>query len=448
MKRNKTQKRKGERVPLAELTEETIASKTQSGDTPLHRAAKNGRFADIPRELLRLPLFMVANDLQQTPLHIAARHGHLNQVPEEFLTAEALTLADYHGRTPLHVAVNYHHADQIPVRLLTPEIISLPTKNFAANTLLHLAGETNTFSLFPSTCITPELLQIKNGYGLTPLESLQKHLPPQSQIVELQRLGVPFEEAGLTKERASGLIEDAIMALKAAKSESLAKRASDSSSSPGTRSPPSERKLEYVKANSTGFDSPESSSTKFTVLAKSGSRPGAFHRVTFMPDGPSLRVECSCQRHFQQIWICRHKLALIKGDEVMLFEPNQLAQLAQVRLLPQYKDLLNRTLEFERKLNELEKTTRLANSNFYAWRAAFCGLGQVQTVEEVFERVLLASESDALEVRAKMDELNRSVAELKSVESALKNDFALGLARGFHRNPQPESRENSTEGVE
>lgn len=37
-------------IPLSQLTEVTIRSRTKSGDTPLHRAAKMGKITEIPKQ--------------------------------------------------------------------------------------------------------------------------------------------------------------------------------------------------------------------------------------------------------------------------------------------------------------------------------------------------------------------------------------------------------------
>ena len=139
-------------IPLGKLTEETIRARTKRGDTPLHRAAKNGTIHEIPRHLLQTELFMVAKNgsfSTETPLHTAARYGHLDQVPVEFLTKETLTVsAEYEEKesrtgptpprteTPLHVAVRCGHGDQIPQEFLTPEFLSIEATGYR-NTLLH-----------------------------------------------------------------------------------------------------------------------------------------------------------------------------------------------------------------------------------------------------------------------------------------------------------------------
>lgn len=89
----KPKDQKGGRTTLSKLTEETIRAKTQTGNTPLHRAAKSGKIAEIPRHLLTIELFMVRNNSfsRETPLHLAAQYGHLDKVPREFMTKETLT---------------------------------------------------------------------------------------------------------------------------------------------------------------------------------------------------------------------------------------------------------------------------------------------------------------------------------------------------------------------
>ena len=129
-------------IPMPKLTEETIRSSTKRGDTPLHRAAKNGNVHEIPRQLLQTELFMLKNSSGETPLHVAAKHGHLDQVPLEFLTKETLTMAvaggvystgsGYMARTEtvLHIAVRCGHAEQIPKEFLTPEFLSIEATGY------------------------------------------------------------------------------------------------------------------------------------------------------------------------------------------------------------------------------------------------------------------------------------------------------------------------------
>jgi len=52
--------------------------------------------------------------------------------------------------------------------------------------------------------------------------------------------------------------------------------------------------------------------------------------------------------------VCKHKLALLKGDVAMLFDPQQSPLLSEVHSLPQYGSLKNHIAEYETKLKELE----------------------------------------------------------------------------------------------
>jgi len=102
------------RTSLPKLTEETIRTRTKTGDTPLHRAAKLGRIAEIPKHLLSVELFSVKNDRKETPLDVAARSGQLDKIPKEFLTPEILSIAiPYHG-TILHHLAYIKRLDVIP----------------------------------------------------------------------------------------------------------------------------------------------------------------------------------------------------------------------------------------------------------------------------------------------------------------------------------------------
>ena len=207
---------------LAKLTEATIRTTTKSGDTPLHRAAKNGKINEIPSHLLKLGLFLARNIREETPLHFAAKHGHLNQVPAEFLTKETVTALDYYGRTPLHVAADYGHADQIPGEFLTPEFLSIPTKNFTSNTILHIVAGRNEVAELPSDSVTSEMWKVKNGYGRTPQDVLEAEIEREAYVArvrnepatekqkgKLRFFGCTWDE-GITKGQASDALDECV----------------------------------------------------------------------------------------------------------------------------------------------------------------------------------------------------------------------------------------------
>jgi ankyrin repeat protein len=177
----KPKKQKRAWTILSKLTEDTIRTRTKTGDTPLHLAAKTGRICEIPSQLLQTELFLVRNHDRQnnphrTPLHIAAMYGYLDQVPLEFLTEETLTVLDKYGRTPLQEAVCSGNVKTIPVRFLTVEFLSSIPDKLDGNTILHYLAFRNQLTELPSNCITPEMLCLKNYNGETPQQILEKYL--------------------------------------------------------------------------------------------------------------------------------------------------------------------------------------------------------------------------------------------------------------------------------
>jgi len=175
----KRKEQKPVRTNLSKLTEETIRARIKTGDTPLHRAAKNGQIAEIPSQLLDTELFMAKNNAGETPLHVAAEHGHLDQVPREFLTKEALTVStsppyapqgvyktgsDYSARTEtvLHIAARCGHADQIPKEFLTPEFLSIEATGYRT-TVLHDLAYSKRLDLVPEVYANSEMWNLKDS---------------------------------------------------------------------------------------------------------------------------------------------------------------------------------------------------------------------------------------------------------------------------------------------
>jgi len=52
--------------------------------------------------------------------------------------------------------------------------------------------------------------------------------------------------------------------------------------------------------------------------------------------------------------MCKHKLALLKGDVGMLFDLKQVSLLSEIHAWPQFSNLKTHTDEFEKKLKEIE----------------------------------------------------------------------------------------------
>jgi hypothetical protein len=226
------------RSNLTKLTEETIRAKTKSGDTPLHRAAKNGQFDLVPNHLLSLELFLVANDAGDTPLHVAARYGHLNQVPIEYLIHETLTCRtsppyapngtyftgsgkEAHTETVLHVAARNKHTEQIPGEFLALPYLSLVATGYET-TLLETIAQSEQLNLIPDINSNKEIWRLKNRYGQTLndilaakneqeayIAKIRSEPITEKQKVKLRWFGYPIRD-GMTKGEASDAIDECI----------------------------------------------------------------------------------------------------------------------------------------------------------------------------------------------------------------------------------------------
>lgn len=237
-----TPQKKPVRSNLTKLTEETIRAKTKSGDTPLHRAAREGQFDLVPSHLLSVELFLVANNYGETPLHVAAKHGHLNQVPIEFLTQKTLTCRrsspdfpnglyftaagkEAYTRTVLHVAAECKHIGQIPREYLTPPYLGLTASAFE-KTLLEYIYENGQLDLIPDINSNKEIWRLRNGYGQTLHDVIAANLTAKKereayiaqvrsepitdkQKVKLQWFGYQVKK-GMTKGEAHDAIDECI----------------------------------------------------------------------------------------------------------------------------------------------------------------------------------------------------------------------------------------------
>ncbi|MGA3284938.1 MAG: ankyrin repeat domain-containing protein [Verrucomicrobiota bacterium] len=196
----KPKEKKRARTNLSKLTEETIRTKTQTGDTPLHRAAKTGRISEIPRHLLTIELFMARNNsfARETPLHLAARYGHLDKVPKEFLTKETLTASTEYEKkesktgstpprteTPLHTAARYGHADQIPKEFLTPEFLSIEAGGYRL-TVLHQLAYANRLDLVPDIYANSEMWNLRNSSGQTPRDIVETNIKQEAYVARVR----------------------------------------------------------------------------------------------------------------------------------------------------------------------------------------------------------------------------------------------------------------------
>ena len=225
--------RKGAKSNLTKLTAETIRTKIKSGDTPLHRAAKNGQFDLVPSHLLAMELFLEQNNAGETPLHVAARHGHLDQVPLQFLTKETLTCRRASGtyltgsgkvaqtETVLHVAARYRHTDQIPKEFLMPEYLMLVASGYET-TLLEDIAQSEQLELIPDINTNNEIWQLRNSSGRTLKDILAAKKEREAYVAEVRSEPITEKQKakllwfgylvrdGMTKGEASDAIDECI----------------------------------------------------------------------------------------------------------------------------------------------------------------------------------------------------------------------------------------------
>jgi hypothetical protein len=91
---------------------------------------------------------------------------------------------------------------------------------------------------------------------------------------------------------------------------------------------------------------------KATIQALSSS--GGSYPVEFSDDTGVLRVFCHCQAGVLQ-QMCKHKLALLKGDRKMLYESSQEKVLQQVLSSKAYPPLKQRLDAYEQELAIVER---------------------------------------------------------------------------------------------
>ncbi|MDB6024507.1 MAG: ankyrin repeat domain protein [Verrucomicrobiales bacterium] len=222
------------RTKLAELTAQTIRSQIKTGDTPVHRAAKDGKIYEIPRHLLQVELFFVKNNSEETPIHMAAKNGHLDQIPREFLTKETLTVSTEYphnlsktgttppfSETPLHVAARCGHIDQIPKEFLTPEFLSIEATGYRL-TVLHCLAYSNRLDVVPAIYATSEIWNLRNSKGETPRQivankidreafvaNVRNEPATEKQKEKLRYFNCPWKE-DITKGQASDAIDECV----------------------------------------------------------------------------------------------------------------------------------------------------------------------------------------------------------------------------------------------
>ena len=90
------------------------------------------------------------------------------------------------------------------------------------------------------------------------------------------------------------------------------------------------------------------------VHIQAASSSGGSYDCEFSDEGDYLRVTCNCQAGLLR-QVCKHKVALLRGDRKMLFDPDQETLLDMVMSSPGYTVLKAHLDEYEVTLFSIEK---------------------------------------------------------------------------------------------
>jgi hypothetical protein len=93
-----------------------------------------------------------------------------------------------------------------------------------------------------------------------------------------------------------------------------------------------------------------------TILVKSSS--GDSYAMEFILGETNVRVFCHCAAGTLQ-QMCKHKLAIIKGDAKMLFDESQGPDLSQILAWPSFVKVQQRLALYESQISALEKEKSL-----------------------------------------------------------------------------------------
>ena len=100
-----------------EVQAAAIQTTDPKGWNPLHDAAINKYFFQIPKEFLTEELLLKTTRGLWTPLHYAAYNGVLGAIPKNVLTEQMLLTPDKDGESPLHYAAGNNYLQEIPIKM-------------------------------------------------------------------------------------------------------------------------------------------------------------------------------------------------------------------------------------------------------------------------------------------------------------------------------------------
>lgn len=90
------------------------------------------------------------------------------------------------------------------------------------------------------------------------------------------------------------------------------------------------------------------------IILKSKSSHSHYYNVTFDFSDGKIRILCDCP-HGDWKRVCRHRLAMIKGDKSILFDKNQAPQLEAVLKALRQPGFDDELLSYYKRLELIEK---------------------------------------------------------------------------------------------
>jgi uncharacterized Zn finger protein len=90
------------------------------------------------------------------------------------------------------------------------------------------------------------------------------------------------------------------------------------------------------------------------ITLQAFSTSGGSYPVEVSDESGVFRMFCHCQAGMTQ-QMCKHKVALLKGDARMLYDPAQKPLLDQMLSSPEYPTIKQRLTQYELQLTEIER---------------------------------------------------------------------------------------------
>lgn len=158
--------RETDSIDYGKLTKENLFQVYLNGETPLHRAATQGKIKEIPQNLLQDPeVWTQGDERNRTPLHNASTKKCLDQVPIGILLYKKSKLLDSQdslGTTPFSQTIAQDCFHQLPEESITLKRL-LDKKEDGKKNALELLTISGDLGKLPKGLQTPETFTANLG---------------------------------------------------------------------------------------------------------------------------------------------------------------------------------------------------------------------------------------------------------------------------------------------